>query len=192
MRGRGVIEALEWRWHRVEATAWTRLRVAHVYRRRALRGVTFIGVTGSGGKTTTKELAAAVLATRMTGRRSPGNLTGSPYLERTVMRTRPRDGFCIVETPLGSEGPQRLEAILRLIRPSIGVVTVIGSDHLSYLRQPGGHRRGEGAAGRGAAGAGHGRPERRRPPRPRHGIAHPGARRSRTAWRRTPTCARGT
>jgi UDP-N-acetylmuramoyl-tripeptide--D-alanyl-D-alanine ligase len=132
VRGRGIIEALEWRWHRVEATAWTRLRAAHVYRRHALRGVTFIGVTGSGGKTTTKELAAAVLATRMTGRRSPGNLTGSPYLERTVMRTRPRDGFCIVETPLGSEGPQRLEAILRLIRPSIGVVTVIGSDHLSF------------------------------------------------------------
>jgi aminoacyl-tRNA hydrolase len=127
-------ESLSWRWSLVETALWSRSRAAATYRRHMLGGVTFIGVTGSCGKTTTKELIAGVLGARMRGRRTPGNLTGSPYLERTVIRTRPRDGFCVAEMGLCNDGPSRFENILRLVRPTIGVVTVIGTDHYSFYR----------------------------------------------------------
>jgi UDP-N-acetylmuramoyl-tripeptide--D-alanyl-D-alanine ligase len=129
-------ETLGWRWLTLESRIWTLVGLAPLYRRRLLRRVAFVGVTGSGGKTTTKELIGAVLATGMSGRRTPANLTGSPYLERTILRTRPWDGFCVVEMGLGPDGAARFNTILRLIRPTVGVVTVIGTDHLSFYRSP--------------------------------------------------------
>ena len=88
-----LVGALRWRWLVLEAEGWRRLGLAPRYRRLALRGVTVIGVTGSCGKTTTKELIAAVLATRMSGRRTLANAKASPYLERAIVRTRPWDDF---------------------------------------------------------------------------------------------------
>jgi len=129
-----LVESLSWRWPTIETSLWTRSRAAVAYRRRALGGVTFIGVTGSCGKTTTKELIAGVLDTRLRGRRMPGNLTGSPYLERTIARTRPGDDYCVAELGLGNDGPSRFDTILGLVRPAIGVVTVIGTDHYSHYR----------------------------------------------------------
>jgi UDP-N-acetylmuramoyl-tripeptide--D-alanyl-D-alanine ligase len=105
---------------------------AALYRRVGLHCVVFIGVTGSCGKTTTKELIAAVLASRFKGRKNPGNRNLPLSLAKTIMRVRPWDDFCVLEIAAAIGGQRiALERPLSLVRPQIGVVTNIGTDHLS-------------------------------------------------------------
>jgi UDP-N-acetylmuramoyl-tripeptide--D-alanyl-D-alanine ligase len=104
------------------------VRLVSRYRSR-LRGVTFIGVTGSAGKTTTKDFAAAVLATTLPGRKSPHSLNELYDIARAVRGVRQGDRFAVME--LGAMSPGFLDALLALVRPRIGVVTNIGTDHYS-------------------------------------------------------------
>ena len=103
--------------------------VAALWRRRLDR-TTFIGVTGSAGKTTTKTLIVAILG--------PGTVAtprGSNRLARAaklVLRTRRSDAFCVVEVAAWRTGS--VEAIAQLIRPQIAVVTRIGRDHHKAFR----------------------------------------------------------
>jgi UDP-N-acetylmuramoyl-tripeptide--D-alanyl-D-alanine ligase len=133
-RERRLGQALRVRWRRLEAAAWRRLGLAAWYRNHLLRRVAFVGVTGSCGKTTTKELIGAVLATRLAGRATPGNDKVSPHLERTLLRTRPWHDFCVVEMAIANRRRLVFDEMLRLIRPRIGVVTVVGTDHLGIYR----------------------------------------------------------
>lgn len=97
------------------------------FHRARLRRVTFVAVTGSTAKSTTRDLASAVLAaagpvhwaTKQT------NLVGSNA--RLVLATRPTHRYCVVETPTARPG--YLAESLRFVRPRIGIVTNIGSDH---------------------------------------------------------------
>ena len=107
--------------------------------RLALRRVIFIGVTGSTGKTTTKELISAILSSRLKGRQNlslsynSGNL---PYgVANTILRVRPWDHYCVQEVAAGKRGTEiGLDRSVGLLKPQIGVVTNIGSDHLSEFR----------------------------------------------------------
>ncbi|MGE0118001.1 MAG: aminoacyl-tRNA hydrolase [Dongiaceae bacterium] len=125
-----------WREGRVlKAIGWRLLKLAPLYRALLLRRVTFIGITGSCGKTTAKELTAAVLATHYKGRRNPENLNIPPHVERTIMGVKPWDDYCLLElAPVKNDGERVFDRILPLVRPQIGVVTVIGTDHLSIYR----------------------------------------------------------
>ena len=107
--------------------------LATAYRVSLLRRVTFIGVTGSVGKTTTKELLAAILACRFTGRKSEGNHNVLMY--STTFRVRPWDQYCVQEisAAVSKERLPLLERSLRIVRPSIGIVTGIRTDHLSVF-----------------------------------------------------------
>jgi len=131
-----VLRALRFRWLRLEAALWRWSRLAHLYRSLLPRQIAFIGVTGSCGKTTTTQLVAAVLGARHTGHTTPGHYKMSPFVERTIVSTRPRDGFCIVEMTISNRGRRVFDETLALLRPTIGVVTVIGSDHLGIFRTP--------------------------------------------------------
>ena len=107
------------------------LAAAALHRRR-LRGVSFVGVTGSCGKTTTKELIAAALASELRGRKTPGEGNGLAVAAKTVLRTTNRDAFCVVEVAAGKPG--QLARGARLVRPRIAVITHIGSDHRTLYR----------------------------------------------------------
>ena len=71
-------------------------QVARGHRSR-LRGTVFIGVTGSAGKTTTKDLLAAVLATRLRGNVGRGSGNYAHDIARNVLSVRTRDQFRGVE-----------------------------------------------------------------------------------------------
>jgi UDP-N-acetylmuramyl pentapeptide synthase len=95
--------------------------------------VAFVGVTGSAGKTTTKELVAAILGSGARGRRSPGEANDLATVAKTVLRTTRRDRWCVVEVAAG----RRVGLLARkaqVLRPTIAVVTNVGQDHRTIFR----------------------------------------------------------
>jgi UDP-N-acetylmuramoyl-tripeptide--D-alanyl-D-alanine ligase len=101
---------------------------AHAHRAQLGR-VKFIAITGSCGKTTTKDLAAGILAGLRAGAGSPGSDNCGSVLARNVLGARAGDDFFIQE--LGAWGAGTLDAGLDLIRPEIGVVLNVRRDHFS-------------------------------------------------------------
>lgn len=120
----GVYRRLIGPWY--EVMAW---RFAMFHRAR-LEDTIFIGVTGSAGKTMTKFFMSEVLATRYKGRAMRGTRNNLRSAVNSLIQHASRgDNFHIVELsafPLGV-----LEQQLSLVRPRIGVVTIIGTDHYS-------------------------------------------------------------
>jgi UDP-N-acetylmuramoyl-tripeptide--D-alanyl-D-alanine ligase len=113
--------------------SYHRLERRHAERhRRQVAGVTFVAVTGSAGKTTTKELVAAVLGTRHRVSKSPGTHNAAHWVSHTVLGVRRGDGFCVQE--LGATGPGSLDDPIALVRPRVAVITNVGGDHRSAFR----------------------------------------------------------
>jgi aminoacyl-tRNA hydrolase len=94
-----------------------------------LKTPVFVGIAGSAGKTTTKELLEVVLSYSRRGLANPSSLNALPEVAKVVLRLRPSHDFCIAE--LSEDKPGIMDAPLALLRPSIGVVTVVGNDHWS-------------------------------------------------------------
>jgi UDP-N-acetylmuramyl pentapeptide synthase len=100
--------------------------------RRLLRNTVFIGVTGSCGKTTAKDLIDAALGQQLRGSKSQDSNNRLYSVTRTVLSLRPWSQYCVQE--LGVSEPGSLDQLLHLLRPSIGIVINIGSDHYSAFR----------------------------------------------------------
>ncbi|MDH5499453.1 MAG: Mur ligase family protein, partial [Nitrospira sp.] len=92
----------------------------------------FIGVTGSCGKTTTKEIIAAVLSSQYKGHKSPGNSNVLGEAIRSILRTRLGYQFCVQEFNVGGIGEAiPMEQQFTMFKPQMGVVTTVGDDHIS-------------------------------------------------------------
>jgi aminoacyl-tRNA hydrolase len=102
------------------------LKYAEIYRSR-LRGVTFVGVTGSVGKTSAETLITAILASTGSAKHAAHAGNRLHHIAQTITATRPSDDFCVLE--LGAERPGFFDPMLKLVRPTIGVVTTVGDDH---------------------------------------------------------------
>lgn len=87
----------------------------------------FIGVIGSVGKTTTKELLLQFLSLQGRVSGSPASLNLLPEVAKTVLRVRPGQDFCVTE--LSEDRPGIVDQSLALLRPAIGIVTVVEKDH---------------------------------------------------------------
>jgi UDP-N-acetylmuramoyl-tripeptide--D-alanyl-D-alanine ligase len=110
----------------------TRVWRARLYRRLVLRKVRFVGITGSCGKTSTKEFTAAILSVRFRGKWSPGIKNLPELIAETILEVSPRDEFCVLELAAAAFG-ERIPygRFLEMVQPDVGVVTNIGTDHLS-------------------------------------------------------------
>lgn len=104
-------------------------QIAAAYR--ATLDLPVVGVTGSVGKTSTKEMIAAVLAQRFSVLKTEGNLNNQIGVPMTVSRIEPEHEVAVVE--LGISGFGEMTALARIARPRIAVFTVIGHAHLEML-----------------------------------------------------------
>ncbi len=104
-----------------DLAAWVRERVAPLV----------VGVTGSNGKTSTKEMAAAVLGARFPVLKSEGNLNTETGLPLTILRLESEHRVAVLE--MGMQGPGEIARLASLARPTVGVITGIGTVHAEYF-----------------------------------------------------------
>lgn len=95
----------------------------------------FIGITGSAGKTTTKELCNLVLSGSCPVMTTPQSLNTPIIVAETMLATEKKHKFCIME--LGAFKPGALDLPLKLFRPKIGVLTNIEKDHYRAFKGQG-------------------------------------------------------
>ena len=91
---------------------------------------TVVAVTGSNGKTTTKNLLAAALGTRLTVA-NQASFNSEVGLPLTLTRIEPETRAVVVE--MGARGPGHIAALARLARPTVGVVVNVGESHLGMF-----------------------------------------------------------
>ncbi len=89
---------------------------------------TVIGVTGSAGKTTTKELLKAFLAPLGTVSATAGNFNNAIGLPLTILNADPACDFLVVE--MGTNHPGEIASLCAIAEPDCGVVTSIGTAHI--------------------------------------------------------------
>ena len=89
---------------------------------------TFIGITGSQGKTTTKELLGHILSTAGETVISPGSFNNEIGLPLTILSCTDTTKFCVVE--MGARHSGDIAALCDIARPTIGAVLVVGRAHV--------------------------------------------------------------
>ncbi len=114
---------------RVNSTLHALQAIARAWRARF--DVRVIGITGSVGKTSTKELTAAVLSRRYRTLKSPGNQNNEIGVPLTLLNLRPEHERAVIEMGMYAQG--EIDTLCDLARPSVGVVTMIGPVHLERL-----------------------------------------------------------
>jgi UDP-N-acetylmuramoyl-tripeptide--D-alanyl-D-alanine ligase len=90
-----------------------------------------VGITGSVGKTTTKEIVANVLEQRYTTHRNEGNLNNEIGLPLTLLKLTPQVQRIVLEMGMYDLG--EIASLCRLAKPRIGIVTNVGPTHLERL-----------------------------------------------------------
>ena len=90
-----------------------------------------IGVTGSVGKTSTKDLLAAALARRWRVSASPKSFNNELGVPLTVLETPDDTEVVVVE--MGARGQGHVASLCEVARPLVGVVTTVGVSHAEFL-----------------------------------------------------------
>jgi UDP-N-acetylmuramoyl-tripeptide--D-alanyl-D-alanine ligase len=114
---------------RVPDTLFGLQRAANAVRRRAKTRL--VAITGSVGKTTTKDITAALLARRLTTFRAHGNLNNHIGLPLSLFELRTQPDIGVVE--LGMSGFGEISRLVAIAEPEIRVWTNVGSAHLMHF-----------------------------------------------------------
>ncbi len=102
-----------------------------------------IAVGGSNGKTSTKELIAAVLRQKLNTLWSEASFNNDVGVPATLLRLEQKHQAAVVE--VGTNHPGELAALMKLIQPEFGVITNIGREHLEFFGDLAGVAQEEGA-----------------------------------------------
>lgn len=94
-------------------------------------GFSVVGVTGSVGKTTTKEVVASLLGRRFRVLKSEGNLNTDIGLPLTLLKATPSHEVIVLEMGMYALG--EIRSLARIAKPDVGVVTNVGPTHLERL-----------------------------------------------------------
>ncbi|MBR1576175.1 MAG: UDP-N-acetylmuramoyl-tripeptide--D-alanyl-D-alanine ligase [Bacteroidales bacterium] len=92
------------------------------------RRLTVLGLTGTNGKTTTKELIRAVLATRYAVSATEGNLNNDIGVPLTLLKITPATQLSVVE--MGANHPDDIARLVQVCEPDLGLITNVGCAHL--------------------------------------------------------------
>lgn len=117
-------------WIRVENTIAALGAIAALYLEKLQ--IPVVGITGSVGKTSTKEMIASVLSVRYRTRKTEGNFNNELGLPLTVFQLEPEDEVCVLEMGVSHFGD--MTALSKIARPGRMVITNIGTCHLEYLK----------------------------------------------------------
>lgn len=115
-------------------------RAAQLWRREYRGRV--VAVAGSNGKTTVKEMIAAILGQAGPTLATRGNLNNHIGVPLTLMRLDPAQAFAVIE--IGANHPGEVAALARLVEPDVGIVTNAGAEHLEGFGSLEGVARAEG------------------------------------------------
>ena len=97
---------------------------------RARFSIPIVAVTGSNGKTTTKEMVSRVLATRWRILQTQGNFNNAIGVPKTLLRLNSRHQAAVIE--MGVDQVGQTTRLCEMTKPTVGVVTNVGSDHLEF------------------------------------------------------------
>ena len=115
-------------------------RAAHAWRE-AVR-IPVVGVAGSNGKTTTKEMIAAILSLAGSCLATRGNLNNHIGVPLTLLRLKAEHRFAVIE--MGANRAGEVAGLLKIARPTVGVITNAGAEHLQGFGSLTGVARAEG------------------------------------------------
>ena len=90
-----------------------------------------IGITGSVGKTTTKDMVAAVLSQKYKVLKTEGNFNNELGLPLTLFRLTPQHQVCVLEMGMNHFG--EIDYLTQIVVPDVAVITNIGDAHIENL-----------------------------------------------------------
>jgi UDP-N-acetylmuramoyl-tripeptide--D-alanyl-D-alanine ligase len=101
-----------------------------------------VAIAGSNGKTTTKEMIAKILATKFNVLSTEGNLNNHIGVPQTLFRLRKKHQIAVIE--IGTNHFGEIKYLSEILRPTHGIITNIGNEHLEYFKTVQGVARAEG------------------------------------------------
>ncbi len=113
----------------VDSTARAMARLAEAYRK--MLDIPVIGITGSVGKTTAKEMISAVLSQRFRVLKTDKNFNNELGVPLTIFRIEPEHEAAVIE--MGISGFGEMSRLAQMVRPTDAVYTLIGNAHLDRL-----------------------------------------------------------
>ncbi len=99
---------------------------------RARYNIPAIGITGSSGKTTTKEMVASVLNQSFKVLKNEGNYNNTIGLPHTIFNLNKEHELCVLEMGMNSFG--EISKLADIVKPDIAIITNIGTAHIEFLK----------------------------------------------------------